>query len=338
LEPSPYYTGHWQSYAVTLFFVLSGFLITYLLLEEKTKTGTVSLKNFYLRRILRIWPLYYLIIIVTIVLSKFVPEIALPEIPGTTLTLYGFLLANVASLTVTLVTPLSPLWSIGVEEQFYALWPVIIKKSANALWALVGVIAVYLAIKGVFAVSKYDAVNALIAETRIDCMAIGGIGAVILRERPKLMPLLYSKFVQISCWGIFFYSSLRRPIHIRSSIDHELYAVIFVIIILNVSTNEGSIIDLEKPILDFLGKISYGLYVYHMLVIFILRTIVKFFLPQMATSYFFIYAAVLSGTIAAAYLSYRYFELPFLRLKDRFSVVLSQGSTSPVTSMPAPSA
>jgi peptidoglycan/LPS O-acetylase OafA/YrhL len=329
LQPSLYYQRHWQSYSVTLFFVLSGFLITYLLLEEKSRTATVSLKSFYLRRILRIWPLYYLIVSVTVVFSFLAPGLTIPEIPSTPLTLYAFLLANVASLTISVVTPLSPLWSIGVEEQFYALWPVIIKKSTNALWALVGVIAAYLAVKAAFALSGFQAINALIAETRIDCMAIGGIGAVILREKWKILPYLYSKTAQVICWGIFFYSCLAKPIHIKSSIDHELYAVLFVIILLNVSTNKNTMVNLEKPVFDFLGKISYGLYVYHVLVIFLLRFVMKPFVSESPAFYALVYAAVVAVTIATSYLSYRYFELPFLKVKDRFSVVMSQGASTP---------
>jgi len=324
LPPSPRYQWHWQSYAVTLFFVLSGFLITYLLLEEKKRTATVSLKGFYLRRILRIWPLYYLIVIGVVVAAEFLPALAFPSISPKQLALYAFLLANVASVTGTVATPLTPLWSIGVEEQFYAIWPVIIKKSGNALRALLGVILLYLAVRAVCTLAGSQALNALVAETRIDCMAIGGVGALLLREKSKLLSYLYSYPAQLLCWGIFFYSSLWKPFHIMSSIDHELYSVIFAIIILNVGTNPRTLVNLENPLFDFLGKISYGLYVYHMPIIFLLRALLKssFGLAPVA---WLVYVLVLGGTVVAAYLSYRFFELPFLRSKDRFSIVLSQG-------------
>lgn len=327
LTVSERYKGFWHSYAVTLFFVLSGFLITYLLLEEKERTKTVSLREFYVRRILRIWPLYYLMIVITLLLCFFFPSLGLPDISATALSLYTVLLANVAFVIDDTVNPLKPLWSIGVEEQFYALWPVLIKMTSNIYRTLAAVIVTYLAVKALCTLFGGTALLSLVTETRIDCMAIGGLGAVVLREQKQLLPVVYSKVTQSICWGIFLFSTVFRPIHIRSSIDHELYSLLFIILILNVSTNDASIVNLEKPLFDFMGRISYGLYVYHMLVILLLKAALKPCpLPQSWESYFFVYAAVTMGTIIISYLSYQYFERPFLKMKHRFSVVLSQAS------------
>jgi len=326
LQPSQRYTWHWQSYAVTLFFVLSGYLITYLLLEEKDRTSTVFLRGFYLRRVLRIWPLYYLIVVITVVLHEFFPATGIPEIPAGSLVLYVFLLANVVLVTGTAVTPLGPLWSIGVEEQFYAIWPLIIKKSSNVARALWTIIVVYLALKVAVVPLHNQQISALIAETRIDCMAIGGLGAVLLRRRGRLLDLLYSRTVQILCWAVFVYSIAYKPVHIRSTINHELYSFIFMVIILNVSTNKSSIINLERPVFDFLGKISYGLYMYHLLIIFLLSAALKHFIGHSGPYVSLIYVSVLTLTTVVAYLSYHYFELPFLTMKERFTVVFSQSS------------
>ena len=111
---------------VTLFFVLSGFLISYLLLTERKVTGSISVKKFYGRRILRIWPLYYLLVFLTfIVLPRItffaVPKYSalMPEYFWYTLLLYVFLLPQVALSIFEPVPFAEPLWSIGVEEQFY---------------------------------------------------------------------------------------------------------------------------------------------------------------------------------------------------------------------------
>ncbi|MDQ2769799.1 MAG: acyltransferase, partial [Bacteroidota bacterium] len=108
---------------VTLFFVLSGFLITYLLLAEKETLGRIKFGAFYLRRVLRIWPLYY----VMVILGLFVlPHIGFLAVPGTELVadhlatktaLYAFIMPNVAKELYPTVPYLSPAWSIGVEEQ-----------------------------------------------------------------------------------------------------------------------------------------------------------------------------------------------------------------------------
>lgn len=326
LQPAERYKWHWQSYAVTLFFVLSGYLITYLLLEEKARTTTISLRGFYLRRVLRIWPLYYLIVILTVILHEFCPATGIPEVPASSLVLYAVLLANVVLVMGAPVTPLGPLWSIGVEEQFYALWPLIIKNSSNVARMLWMVIAVYLSIKIAIIPLHNQQLSALVAETRIDCMAIGGLGAVLLRQRGKLLEYLYSKPAQLLCWGILVCSALYRPIHIRSTINHELYSIVFIIIILNVSTNKSSLINLELPIFDFMGKISYGLYMYHLLIIFMLSTALKPYLSHAWSSYALIYVSIVALSTIVAYFSYHYFELPFLNMKERFAVVLSQSS------------
>jgi peptidoglycan/LPS O-acetylase OafA/YrhL len=340
LTPSEYYKWGWQGSAVTLFFVLSGYLITFLLLEEKARTGTVSLKGFYVRRILRIWPLYYLIIVLTLCLGWFFPGTGIPHISAAPLALYTFLLANVAMHFQTVVTPISALWSIGVEEQFYALWPVIIKNSYDARIVLFRVIGVYLLVKAVLIPWDHLAIAQLVSETRIDCMAIGGLGAVILREKGRLLGYIYSPLAQGFCMLLFLYSTLYRPVHIIRTIDQELYAITFMVIILNVSTNPASLVNLEKPIFDFMGKISYGLYVYHLLVIFLLSAATKSLISPRWQWYFFVYTAVVFVTTIMAYVSFRYFEQPFLKLKERYSVVLSQpsaGALSDKEVVPPPS-
>jgi len=121
--------------AVNLFFVLSGFLITYLLLRESIEHGDVAVGKFYVRRILRIWPLYYLVIIIGLVVfplifgpnytfSVFYAEYpSMPVTIATKLALVFFLLPNLAGITA----PMVHIWSIGVEEQFYLVWPWIVR-------------------------------------------------------------------------------------------------------------------------------------------------------------------------------------------------------------------
>ena len=139
--------------AVILFFVLSGFLITYLLLTEIQKTGTVSIKKFYVRRMLRIWPVYYLILFLGLVglpllvqalryQGSFMPSAASPM----QIILYIIMLPNAAAFFGALLPGISQLWTIGIEEQFYLLWPALSKLFAKRmLVAIIGVIVVKIA-------------------------------------------------------------------------------------------------------------------------------------------------------------------------------------------------
>ena len=133
--------------SVTFFFVLSGFLITYLLLVEKRVARRVSIQRFYLRRILRIWPLYYLLVLLSFfVLPHFatftVPHYtaAIGENISITLPLFLIFLPQLALSLYDPVPFAEPAWSIGVEEQFYLLWPWMVKRfrSFPALALLVG--------------------------------------------------------------------------------------------------------------------------------------------------------------------------------------------------------
>lgn len=111
-------------HGVTMFFVLSGFLITFLLLKEKEKYKEINVKSFYMRRILRIWPLYYVYLVICLALYVLLYDGNV--VCGTTL-LYVFFLANIPFILETTLFCLEHLWSIGVEEWFYIFWPFLFK-------------------------------------------------------------------------------------------------------------------------------------------------------------------------------------------------------------------
>ncbi|TAH29454.1 MAG: acyltransferase [Cytophagales bacterium] len=121
---------------VLLFFVLSGFLITYLLLEEKKYLKTIHIEAFYIRRFLRIWPLYYLIVIISIVILNKVSLFEIPHISQNfydtylyiKIVLFILMLPNITLLFFGVLPYASQTWSIGIEEQFYLFWTRLIKK------------------------------------------------------------------------------------------------------------------------------------------------------------------------------------------------------------------
>lgn len=139
---------------VILFFVLSGFLITYLLLVEEKEMKGISIKSFYIRRILRIWPLYYLIIVLSFFL---IPQISFLNLTGWSdhiyddfflkLVLFVFFLPNLALVLFPPVAYASQTWSVGVEEQFYLIWPILIKNVKNKKRLLYTIIFGYLFLK-----------------------------------------------------------------------------------------------------------------------------------------------------------------------------------------------
>jgi len=157
--------------AVTLFFVLSGYLITFLLLKEKELTKTIAVGAFYMRRVLRIWPLYFLLV----ALAFFVfPRIGVMQISPLTGQLAGnasftlpMFLLFLPQLALSMFAPVpfaEPAWSIGVEEQFYLLWPLLLRRFRNFAVVALVVIALILAARyGALAMAtanRHDAASA----------------------------------------------------------------------------------------------------------------------------------------------------------------------------------
>lgn len=319
---------------VILFFVISGFLITYLLLKEKEITNTIAVKDFYLRRIFRIWPLYFLIVFLSFFLlpnisfmnfgqfdSKIIWENIRINLP-----LYLLLLPNLANTQFNSLHFASHLWSIGAEEQFYLVWPVLNKKLSNKWLLMACVIVFYLAVKYIFWYwpdSKFiSRVNGFLYSIPIDCMAIGGIFALIIYEKTKIVDkiktFLFAKQVQ---WLVFIGTILLVVNNFHPFYLHEeIYSILFGILIINFAVNENRIFSMDYAILNYLGKISYGLYMYHLiLVVFSIKILAYFGL----FSNILLYPLVLILTILAASISYEYFELPFIRKKQKYSKVQS---------------
>ncbi|MBV8729460.1 MAG: acyltransferase [Acidobacteriia bacterium] len=117
------------SFGLSLFFFLSAFLITELLIRERENTGTVHLKAFYIRRILRIWPLYYVAVALAVIVGRIWPD---PFWIGK-FRLFSMLFFFMNWVPQIMYGPFTPLWSISVEEQFYAIWPAVASRGIRML-------------------------------------------------------------------------------------------------------------------------------------------------------------------------------------------------------------
>jgi peptidoglycan/LPS O-acetylase OafA/YrhL len=305
-------------YGVTMFFVLSGYLITTLLLKEQDKTGTIALRKFYTRRILRIWPIYYLALFIAIIGLVWNNQ----PVEGVGAFFYIFLMANIPFVFGGVISPVSQLWSVGVEEQFYLFWPWLFRWRQKLPYIMLGIIIFYFGLRFVLWIVEKGNWYTLVGITRFHCMAIGGLGAWAIHHQKAFIKKMYNPVLQVICWGILLVS-IYRPLHVFSIIDNELYAVLFLIIIINVSTNPKTILSLEHPVINWLGRISYGIYVYHLFAILIGFSLFKSLVPVTPGFEIFVYILVTSITLFMAHLSFYYFETWFLRKKDKYAVVHS---------------
>lgn len=327
--------------AVTFFFVLSGFLISYILFKEQIQTNTIAVRKFYYRRILRIWPLYFLLIVIGAILLPYI----LSFLEYNYVMPYSF---NDVVWYYIFFTPflvnvfyghhlLEPLWSIGVEELFYILWAPVFKFLRKHIVLIMFFIifirgvSMYLSYLGLF-----DPVfEKILAMLRFEAMAIGGLAAYLVFNYKDLFSIfLFSRLSQyvlmtfillrlfafrfLSENSVFFDYLFNTPI-----ISSLFLTAVFGWLIINVSVNTHSVIRLDSKGLNFLGNISYGIYMYHMIIIFGFILFFKDFLLTLNNFYssIFLYLGVTIIVILVSYLSKRFFEDYFLIFKNKFRII-----------------
>lgn len=289
--------------AVTLFFVLSGFLITYLLLEEKRKTGTIDLAGFYWRRNLRIWPLYYLVVILAYLTPVLRP--AAWTWPYT----FGFGVAFIHNVEGAGLSQIGHLWSIGVEEIFYLLWPILLRR-----YPVVRVCALVILARFVIAFLTPYGASAEVAYVldlfRFECMAIGGLAAWLYHTRAqgRSRQWLRVLYYPVVAWLMF---ALIVLVNFNAAWgDTFMLSFVFAVVILNIATNPR-FPKFEHPWLSWWGQRTYGVYMWHYPIIGVLAGTIAVLGWTLGT------VLTVAATLIVAAASYQWVELPFLRLKDR---------------------
>jgi peptidoglycan/LPS O-acetylase OafA/YrhL len=318
------------AYGVDLFFALSAYLITGLLLRERAATGSLDLRSFYLRRILRIWPLY----LGFVAFSALVSLLPQAERMGVHLGWryvagYSLLAGNWAYVMYGLPVGFTiPLWTVSIEEQFYLTWPLAMRRasvrtmSALALSVLVfaNMLRVWLAASG----TSLDAME-YNTFTRLDPIALGILLALAGQRLPLWAPwqrtaLAFGGLLSwIAAAAFNGWNDPQRPETWRLAITHPVIAVGSATILFSVIGAQHSFF--KNSTLIYLGKISYGLYVVHEFGRF---CAVRFMHPSTSAGVLAQSAVGLAFTIAIAGASYRWLESPFLRLKERFAHVRSR--------------
>ncbi|MFZ4726540.1 MAG: acyltransferase family protein, partial [Paludibacter sp.] len=300
--------------AVTFFFVLSGFLITYLLLKESNKTGTISIKHFYIKRMLRIWPLYFLLVIIGTLL---VPQVfsmlhinyEMPYNLGQTWFYYVFFLPGLVTFFFGHHL-LEPLWSIGIEEVFYLIWAPLFKIGKKMiLTILLSIIAIKVVLMIMAEVWIKEPLFVYVVNTfRFEAMSIGGLGAYFIFHRKKSLSnmILYKKPIQIVIYAVLivfliFQTNINNSIWLAifntPVVSGLIVDFLFLYLIIGVSLIDNNIFKFRNKFLSYLGEISYGIYMYHLLIIFAVIQFLKKYLigldPILSTVVFYTIVTVL---------------------------------------------
>jgi peptidoglycan/LPS O-acetylase OafA/YrhL len=327
-------------YGLPLFFFLSAFLITDLLTREKSKTQTVKIAAFYIRRALRIWPLYFVGILIGIA-SAAAARTYWPSIDYGSSRMFVMCLMLIGNwyfasgVTDWSGNPMTPLWSISIEEQFYLFWPAVLRFGSEH--ATLGVCA----IMGLAAItaeyylgrihSNTDAVIWANSFVQFEMFAGGAATALLLRRTtPRFCTQTRLFLAALSLFMWFASAYWFRAKYLGPALSGPSVVIGYLLIALGCATILLSVLGITRPIpplLVYLGRISFGLYVFHLAAIEIVN-VVKLIIFGLSDRYGIAHLAIAGAslllTIAVAALSYRFYETPFLRLKERFAAIASR--------------
>jgi len=321
---------------VDLFFCLSAFLITKLLDIEHEREGKINIASFYMRRILRIWPLYFFYIILIIlfpVLLQRNNNYEFMQIAGLATFTFNFVYAYLFPIVITLFIHL---WTISFEEQFYLVipWSIrgitrVVPKTRMGILTIIFLLASAIRAIFIYLQFKHPAIYILPFarfEALLGGMAIG-------------LGLFDNLFHNIKSWILFLLGvALNSAIFALPKIYeinwYLMLSYLFVgagmsLILFSVTRKESSLLRnlLSNPPTVYLGKISYGLYVFHLISIRLANQIYDKILSTnhtgLADRTVLVFITGLMITIIISILSYNLIEKPFLRLKEKFSLVKS---------------
>jgi len=299
---------------VHIFFVISGFLITFLLIKEHKVSGRINIRNFYLRRVLRIWPLYYLIMVIGIFVLPNITSIF--EFCGSYWMNLSFLNnLNAYESRNCFSTNIVIAWSVAIEEQFYLFWPIvffILKKKKHLIIFCILVLITSIIYTGVM----YDYFSTV---GNLVYLMVGCLGAIFYSKYQVKFDITFLKsklwlwlMIGFLCITMLLINSLVLKAIITPLF--YLYFVLYAII-----NNSGKITLFSK-----LGRYTYGMYFYHP----IISVFVRILFDKLGISYLdngINYAMssiiALGSTIVVSIFSYTYFEGYFLNLKSKLSIV-----------------
>lgn len=334
-NPWAWCIGTIGAFGVPVFFLLSAFLITELLLRERDRTGTVHIGAFYIRRILRIWPLYLAAFYGLALLNRFVPGTGTDD-PHAWLAFTFFAGNWWITFKGWIAGPVDPLWSVSVEEQFYLAVPLVIALGGRraAAWASATFILISYATIIFYAAYRSPGdhgewTNSLV---HFQFFSAGTLIAILLQGRlPRFgrWLRLAGTGAGFACWVIAVELFQVRSWNPQPSMTGAPTGWLLVLTgtILFFLSALGIAARRVPRWLAYLGRISYGLYVFHSLM---LMAAFQYLLPALGlqgeplltgsvgTS------AALAASIVAAHLSFAYFERPILRLKRRFTYVAAR--------------
>lgn len=330
LRPILSFGGHGGELGVTFFFILSGFLITYLMFEEQQNTGNLNIPFFYYRRVLRIWPAYYISLFAGFILYP-----ATSSISGNSLhenaspLLYSVFAANFDHIFNGPPSNgiLGVQWSVAIEEQFYLLWPVLFVASGQRKVFPPVTICIVIGSYLFFYRSSDWSTGYYHLLSNMRYLASGALLAwicffnekLVQRLLSKIHPLLHAVVYTLSITFLFFEDPLTDLFPLIRHMRQLVPNLFFIYVITEQNFDPHPFFRMRNFVqITRLGKISYGIYLYHMIAIYTVLTLTKDmpvdFIPLRII-------ASLAVTWLLSFTSYKYVESFFLALKSKWPLI-----------------
>ena len=315
------YAGPWEhlfngGLGVSIFFVISGFLITHLLLREMRKTGTISLKDFYIRRTFRIWPAFFFYLgIVVLLYWMHVIGIARRDVVAAGAFVYNYVPHGGNPLV-------AHSWSLSVEEQFYLFWPILLLSFGSRRGTVIALVFVLvcpivrlaemlmLPASNMFIVRMWE-----MTHTRIDTLMFGCLVALtaddekVQRVIDRCIALRLHWLAAVYLFFGWSFLSLFLPLSVRMGIGDSIQGVCITLLVVWLVRYARSPVGrvFNSRVMVHLGAISYSLYLWNPI----------FCIPQ-NKSWTGMFPANVFCSLAMAEVSYFAVEQPFLRARSRF--------------------
>jgi len=312
--------------AVLVFFSLSGYLIIGLLYDEKKRFGFISIKNFYIRRVLRLYPVYYIVLFFGFFYYHYLlPKFNIPFDVNYNLMEgiawnVGFL-PNIFKEFYNPGTILTVLWSIGIEEQFYLfIAPLLSLLAINRYFKYLLIFTI------LYFVLYHTEVFSFLRRFHFLFFFMSTAGVFAILERYGFSVHFRSLSLRVCVYILFMLHFTTDLFQFDEILIKNLFELIlFNLLIVNLANDNK--LNIKSRILNYIGKISYGIYMYHMivlnLVLFIFLKIQNSISLNNWVIILLINISSILGTILISHLSFRYFESFFLPLKKRFRKEIS---------------
>lgn len=323
LRETFFYRGY---LGVSLFFVISGFLITVLLLQEWKNHGSINIKNFYIRRALRIWPLYFTVLLIGFLWMPIVNPVYASDTANPWY--YLFFAANFNSVLQGLpANPvLIPMWSLSVEEQFYLLFPLLLflLRGRNLLIGLGLMIAGGLYYRYLLYPNFLS--MGLHSITVAPDIIVGVLCGIACHSGSKLIGFLEQlkgrQIFIVYLAGIYLIFNGKFDYLLPTAIFSRLvYTLFFAFVVMEQCFAKNSPIKFSRlPFLSGLGLISYGLYCLHQPALLMTAWLEQFTAPYLPAGInaVIVFLVGLTLAIGLAKISFVLVEKPFLRFKAKF--------------------